>query len=158
MSDKEPKKHILVPVDFSPDSQEALLKACQLAACLHSQVTVLHVVHDPAEMPGYYARIAKKKKNLLRINDAAAEMLEDFMKAAAKEHHQVKDMADLETLLVVGLPVSRILEVSDQLNAEMIILGSKGETGLKHLLVGSISEQVIRLSHRPVLIVKSPKK
>ncbi len=156
--DQAPKRQVLAAVDFSPDAEEALVQACRIASCLHAGVTVLHVVHDPTAMPGYYARIAKKKKNLLRMQDAAAEMLDAFMQAAAKARHQVQDMQALDTLLVAGLPVTRILEVADQLDAEMIILGSKGETGLRRLLVGSISEQVIRLSQRPVLIVKSPRK
>ena len=148
------QRQVLVPVDFSPCSEEALVYACKLAGCLNAGITVLHVVHDPAEMPGYYARMAKKKQ-LARIQDSAAEMFDDFMKRVRKNHHQVNDMKKIETKLVLGLPVTRILEVADKVDAELIVMGSKGETGLKRLMIGSAAEQLIRLSPIPVTIVKS---
>jgi nucleotide-binding universal stress UspA family protein len=131
-----------------------LVQACKLAACVHAGVTLLHVVHDPAEMPGYYARIAKKK-HMVRIQDSAAEMLKDFLADVAKSHHQVADARHLESMLVVGLPVNRILEVAEKIEAEMIVMGSRGTSGLKHLMIGSKVEQLIRLSPIPVTIVKS---
>ena len=63
---------ILVPVDFSPHSTAALLQAARLAECTGQRLLVLHVIHDPAEMPGYYGRVTKKKK-LVRIEDLARE-------------------------------------------------------------------------------------
>ncbi len=151
---KDPKPQILVPVDFSEYSEEAVVQACKLASCLHAGVTVLHVVHDPAEMSGYYAMMAKKK-HMMRIQDSAFEMLKGFIKATKKAHHQVADMKDLEAMLVVGLPVTRILEVAEKIDARMIVMGSKGATGLKHLMIGSMAEQMIRLSPIPITIVKS---
>ena len=56
MTAKSSKLPILVPVDFSAHSALALLKACELAGCTKQQIIVLHVVHDPGEMPGYYTK------------------------------------------------------------------------------------------------------
>lgn len=144
---------LLVPVDFSVHSETALLYACELSERLKIPLLVLHVVHDPAEMPGYYSQVTKKK-HLVRLEDAAAEMLDDFLKEIAGKYPKCKLLRNLESMLVVGLPVTRILEVAKMVNATMIVMGSRGRTGLDHLMLGSKAEQVVRLSPLPVLIVK----
>ena len=157
MSDKSAKQSVvLVPVDFSADAEAALVKACELAECMKAGVKVLHVVHDPGDMPGYYSTIAKKKY-LVRIEDTAQEMLDEFVKGVAKKHPEVKYLKKAEKSMVVGIPVTRILQVAEKEGAEMIVMGSKGRTGLKHYMLGSKAEQVVRLSNIPVLIVKAPK-
>ena len=89
MTAKSSKLAILVPVDFSAHSASALLKACELAECAKQQIIVLHVVHDPGEMPGYYAKGMKKKKLLVRIEDAAKDMLEEFIADLQKKNPDV---------------------------------------------------------------------
>ncbi|MEN8130758.1 MAG: universal stress protein [Pseudomonadota bacterium] len=153
MSEKSNKQPILVPVDFSSHSKAALIKACEMAECMKLPVTVLHVVHDPGNMPGYYAKISKKK-SLVRIEDLAMEMFEDFMKAVKKQHPELRILQKSKTMLVVGLPVTRILQVIEKLNASMVVMGSQGRTGLRHVLLGSKAEQIVRLSPVPVTIVK----
>ncbi|MEA3290985.1 MAG: universal stress protein [Pseudomonadota bacterium] len=154
MVEKKKKHPILVPVDFSPCSEEALLKACELAECLKFPIIVLHVVHDPAEMPGYYKTLTKKKR-LLRMEDAAREMFDDFVSAVVKRHPEVKMLGRIETMLVVGLPVTRILQVVKKTGASMVVMGSQGHTGLRHMMLGSKAEQVVRLCPVPVTIVKT---
>jgi nucleotide-binding universal stress UspA family protein len=150
---KHDRQPILVPVDFSSHSKAALLKACELAECTGDPLLVLHVVHDPAEMPGYYGQVTKKKK-LLRIQDLARESFDEFMKTTAAENPDVKKLKKAEDMLVLGLPVSRIIEVAKKRNASMVVMGSQGRTGLKHVLLGSKAEQVVRMCPVPVLIVK----
>ena len=58
---------------------------------------------------------------------------------------------------MVGLPVTRILEVATKTEAQMIVMGSQGRTGLSHLLLGSKAEKVAQLAPIPVTIVKTPK-
>jgi len=60
-------------------------------------------------------------------------------------------------MLVKGLPSSRILEVAKKTGASMIVMGSMGLTGWKHLMVGSVAEQVVHLAPMPVTVVKSEK-
>ena len=154
MSDKPETAPILVPVDFSPYSEAALVYAVKLAKCLGQPVVVLHVVHDPGVMPGYYSR-ALKKKQVHRIEDGAADMLGEFLKDVVARHPHLRELRGLESLLVKGLPSSRILEVAEQSKADLIVLGSKGLTGLKHLLIGSVAERVVHLARIPVTVVKS---
>ncbi len=150
------KGRILVPVDFSRHSEAALLLACRLASCFKSPPLVLHVVHDPGDMPGYYAK-SLKKKHLARIEDGANEMLADFLQRVAKSNNMVKGIASMESMLVKGIPTTRILEVAEKEQASMIVMGSQGLTGLKHLLTGSVTEHVVQLSPVPVTVVKTNK-
>lgn len=145
---------ILVPVDFSAHSEAALLCALDMAKCYRRPILILHVVHDPGVMPGYYSR-ALKKKQLHRIEDGAAEMLEDFLRAVGKHHPELRDNKNVDSLLIRGLPSSRILEIAADRSAVMIVMGSKGLTGLKHLMVGSVAERVVHRAKIPVTVVKS---
>jgi nucleotide-binding universal stress UspA family protein len=145
---------VLVPVDFSAHSQAALLKACELAECTHQPLTILHVIHDPAEMPGYYGQVTKEEK-LSRIEDLAREAYDDFLRSTIEQHPEVKMLKKAQNMLVLGLPVTRILEVVEKTHASMVVMGSQGRSGLAHLMLGSKAEQVVRLCPVPVLIVKT---
>ena len=153
MKAKKRKSPILVPVDFSAYSQAALLTACELAACTGQPLVVLHVIHDPAEMPGYYGQVTKKKK-LLRIEDLAREAFDGFMHSVIKHNPDQTLLREAEPMLVVGIPVTRILEAANKTGASMIVMGSRGRTGLDRLMLGSKAEQVVRLSPIPVMTVK----
>jgi nucleotide-binding universal stress UspA family protein len=154
MTEKQHDHPVLAPVDFSPCSEAALLYAAEQARCLGRPLLVLHVVHDPGEMPGYYSR-AVKKKQLQRIEDGASEMLEKFLRRVVREHPELKKLKRVDSLLVKGLPITRILEVADKRDAGLIVIGSKGLTGIKHLLVGSVAEGVVHLARVPVTVVKA---
>jgi nucleotide-binding universal stress UspA family protein len=157
MNEKHNTGPILVPVDFSKPSEAALTQAVELARCLKRPLLVLHVVHDPGNMPGYYNQ-ALKKKHLMRIEDSAAEMLEAFVKPFVKAHAGQMKHVQLESTLVTGLPTSRILEVAKETGAAMIVMGSIGLTGWKRLMIGSVAEQVVHLSPIPVTVVKAETK
>ena len=147
---------ILVPVDFSPHSTAALVWAARLSDCLATPLLVLHVAHDLESAPGYYLR-SKRKKHLRRIEEAATEMMGEFLEQVAADHPESKRLQKPESLLVLGLPVTRILEVADEIDASMIVMGSQGRTGLPHLLLGSKAERIAQLSPVPVTVVKGPK-
>jgi len=155
MAGNNGKKPILVPVDLSGHSLVALLKACELADCTRQPIIILHVVHDPAEMPGYYNRVTKKKK-IAHIQDLAQEAFDTFLQEAMKQHPDVNCLQEAQTMLAIGLPVNRILEIIDITKASMVVMGSQGRTGLQHLMLGSKAEQVVRLCPVPILIVKEP--
>jgi nucleotide-binding universal stress UspA family protein len=157
MTSKTKDQPILVPVDFSSFSEAALLCAADLADMIKVPLIVLHVVHDPGEAPGYYA-VKGRKKQLHRLEDVAAEMLEEFMEEIKKKHPGNTALKTAQTELVTGLPVNRILEVAEKNHARMIVMGSKGRTGLSHVLLGSKAEQVVHLSPIPVTIVKNKHK
>ncbi len=149
---------LLVPVDFSSYSEETLVFASGLAKCLSAQLLVLHVIHDPAEAPGFYAEKGRKKKFLKSMEEAAEEMMEEFLRKMRQAYPDQVPIQDAKPLLVVGTPVTRIVEVAEKRRAGMIIIGSHGRTGLAYLLVGSKVQRVIQLSPIPVTVVKTPEK
>jgi len=152
MPNKVSAPPILVPVDFSPNSEEALLFAAEMAACMQAPLIVLHVVHDPGDAPGYYAQ--RDENALMGLEDIAAEMMSEFMERMVTTHPKLRVLKKASTELVSGLPVTRILEVVEKTNPSMVVMGSRGRTGISHLLLGSKAEQVVRLCPAPVTIIK----
>lgn len=153
-SDKSGNKIILVPVDFSDHSKAALIQACEFAQLMSTSLMVLHVVHDPGEMPGYYAKLIKKKRSI-RMQDIAAEAFQEFIAASIESYPRCSLLQEAELLMVIGLPVTRILEVVNELQPAMVVMGSQGRTGLKHLVIGSKAAQIVQLCPVPVTIVKN---
>ncbi|MEA3290739.1 MAG: universal stress protein [Pseudomonadota bacterium] len=150
---------ILVPVDFSDHSAAAVVMGAKLTKCNDESLVVLHVVHDPAEMQGYYQKLMKKKKNPIRpIQDFAEDLFNDFMKKVIDDNHGLKHLSKANKLMVTGLPVTRILEVINRVEPKMVVIGSRGLTGLKHLLIGSLAEKLVHLCPVPITVVKNGEK
>ncbi len=147
------KNSIIVPIDFSAHSEQALLYAIELARKLGNPLIVLHVVHDPGGAPGYYS-VKGRNKQLRKMEDVAKDMLNDFINRVRKRHPRTAALKKAKTMLVVGLPVNRILESAKKVNACMIVMGSQGRTGIVHALLGSKAEQIVRLAPMPVMITK----
>lgn len=154
--DSQANDPILVAVDFSAHSAQALVWGARLSKCFQAPLLLLHVVHDPESAPGYYKHSKKWKKHLVRMEEAAEEMMDEFVERLRREQPEIGQLGHLDTMLVVGLPVTRILEVTKKSKAQMVVMGSQGRTGLSHLLLGSKAEKVVQLSPVPVTIVKIP--
>lgn len=163
---KTEPRPILVPVDFSRYSVAALAWAAELARMSGARLHVLHVVHDPEDQPGYY-QPSERDPNW-SLKKAARKMLDKFLDRCREE---VPELALLETAddtnadfervtreLVVGVPVRRILEVAERVEARLIVMGSHGRTGLPRLLLGSKAQSVVQLAPMPVAIIKADKK
>ena len=140
---------ILCAVDFSGDSAAALGWACRQAALTDARLVLLHVVHDPASSPGFYRRVGSEW--LEPMVAVAEDMMAEFLAAfrAGAEH-----LPALETRLVRGLPPGRIVEVARELGADLVVVGSRGRTGLPHILLGSVAERVVQTAPVPVTVVK----
>lgn len=149
----DPSGPVLVAVDFSKDSEMALIWACHYANLTGAVLVVLHVVHDPGDAPGYYRR--GEEDALRPMEDVAREMLEEFLERAREDHPEVAAVAKMDTRLVRGIPATRILEAVESVGAGLIVMGSRGRTGLPHLLLGSKAQRVVQLSPVPVTIVKA---
>lgn len=149
----ENDKPVLVAVDFSTNSEAALLWAADAARRFEAPLIVLHVVHDPGSAPGSYVRRVEENGSRMQ-EEVAAEMLDGFVARAAERRPDLVDAESLRTRLVVGLPASRIIEVAEEEGARLIVVGSQGRTGLAHVLLGSKAERVAQLSSVPVTIVK----
>lgn len=144
---------VLVAVDFTADSKAALLWASEFAGTFGAPLIVLHVVHDPADAPGYYR--TGEADALRPMEDVAVEMMDEFLEKVAMERPDLGILRGAEKVLVKGIPATRILEVAQTKKAHLIVMGSRGRTGLPHLLLGSKAERVAQMSPIPVTIVKA---
>lgn len=136
----------LVAHDFSPCSDAALAHASKLAAAAGATLNVLHA-HADLRVPTEHADGSETFEAEKRIADQLAS-------AAASLRDRYPDLK-VETSATTGPPAETILEEADRLNAEMIIVGTHGRTGLSALVLGSVAERVAKASKRPVLVVKA---
>ena len=141
-------QQILVPVDFSDNAQAVLEWAAHLAEEHGSRVLLLHVYHLPVEFQQL----------------EGAYLPADFwsnVKAEAEQQLDVHAEAlrgrglEVEPLVREGYPATVIIEEACTQRADLIVIGTHGHTGLKHMLLGSIAERVVQKAPCPVLTVKT---
>lgn len=145
---------VLCAVDFSEDSRTAVLWASRQTALLSTHLVVLHVIHDPASSPGFYRQV---EEDWLRpMAEVAEEMMGEFLSELRAKYPSDDALRKAEARLIAGLPAGRIVELASELGAEMIVVGSRGRTGLPHILLGSVAERVAQIAPMPVVVVKSP--
>ncbi|MGB5607382.1 MAG: universal stress protein [Gammaproteobacteria bacterium] len=143
---------ILVPVDFSPASGEAVLFAAHLAECSALPLMVLHVVHEDMQRGCTYPR-ENDRDILLPIEDIAERMLRDFMKKIHELHPDNAILANAVLMVTSGLPVTRISEIAHLKDAGLIVMSGNGRSSLSRLLTSSISEKIARHCDLPVAII-----
>ncbi len=143
-------ENILVPIDFSDTSLNALRVAIGVARSAGGTISLLHVGTDPAP---YLAATGHP--------GAAGEVLRGLASDLRKEQeHQLKQLARQElpsqlqgSLLVrSGYPPSVITEQAAEGGHDLIVMGTHGYTGVKHVFLGSVAERVIRHATVPVLV------
>jgi nucleotide-binding universal stress UspA family protein len=144
---------ILVAVDFSSDSKAALIWSLKHSALISAPVIILHVIHDPAENPGFYNKPGHSA--LLPLEDVAAEKMEAFILETSEAHPDLENMLLIDKKFATGLPPGRIIEVAEHEKAQLIVMGTRGRTGLSNLLLGSVAKHVLQGSDIPVVVVKS---
>ena len=142
-------EHILVPIDFSPSSDAAVDYAATLARSLGASIHLLHVREDSFAGPAPYelhppgGRDRRERSYQLaraRLSGIAAQV-ED---AAARVTVEVRS----------GTPTDAIVQAAVDYGADLVVMGTHGRSGLQHLLLGSVAEQVIRSARCPVLAVR----
>ncbi len=153
LADTTQEQPVLVAVDFSEDSKAALRWACNYAALNGAKLVLLHIVHDQASSPGFYKQ--EKGKQLKPMQAVAEAMMAEFLDEVKSETPGLDILDTAELQFVRGLPPSRIVEVSEILKASLIVMGSRGITGLPHMLLGSVAERVVMLAKLPVVVVKA---
>jgi universal stress protein A len=140
-------EHILVPLDFSASADQALDFAMILARKLPARLTLLHVIHiiplgiadGGTSLPLAYIETLEAD---VRTN------LETYRKRVTEAG------IEAEVMSVHGIPFQSIIDVARHKQVDMIIMGTHGRTGLKHILLGSVAEKVVRLAPCPVLITR----
>jgi nucleotide-binding universal stress UspA family protein len=145
-------ERILCPTDFSEFSERALRRAVALARWFEATVTVLHVIQPlpwVASAATDAASIMVPEDLLRRVRDALAKGLEDFVTPFRA------DAVPIEALLHEGDASSEIQVVAEALHADLVVIGTHGRGRFDHLLLGSVTEKVLRRLPCPVLAVGS---
>ncbi|MFO1518613.1 MAG: universal stress protein [bacterium] len=139
-----PKK-ILVPVDFSDYSRDALKLAMEYGSHFGAELFLLHVV-DLRDLYAFDLVALETKPSLEdELKKQARERLSQWGKAVTLSHHpEVR----------LGSPVVEIQEAVRQNQIDLVVLATHGRTGLKHLVMGSVAEQIVRYSPCSVLTVR----
>jgi nucleotide-binding universal stress UspA family protein len=139
-------QHFLVPTDFSADADDALEYAMTLASKLQARLTLLHVI-EPLIVGSV------ETMPYLFIQD-----LEDKISQSMEPYRTRITAAGLQCdyAIVHGVPFHVIVETARKDQVDLIIMGTHGRTGLRHVLLGSVAERVVRLAPCPVLVVRTP--
>ncbi|UCE86362.1 MAG: universal stress protein [Deltaproteobacteria bacterium] len=141
-------RRILVPIDFSSHAEPVLEWAAHLAKQHGSKILLLHAYHLPVEFqqmegaylpPEFWANVKTEAKQTL---DRSAEEL----RAQGLE---------VEGIVREGYAATVIEEEALRQQADVIVIGTRGLSGIKHLLLGSIAERVVQKAPCPVLTVKT---
>ncbi len=140
---------LLVPVDFSEDSTAALEKAVELAKALGAKLRLLHVFHRPPEIYAPYGGIQPAVPRVAEIPEAATRCLglelEKVREAGVEAEGEVRE----------GLPSDAIVAAAQQWGADLIVMGTRGHTGLEHVLLGSVAERTLHKAPCPVMTVRA---
>lgn len=140
-------QRILVPVDGSETSTQALDAAIALARAMDAQIRVLHAVDELMYLTGY-----EYSGDLLAAARAAAQQLLDDAQARTKAAGVACDAQLIDDLGPrLGESVAR---AAREWKADLIVLGTHGRRGFNRLLLGSGAEQVIRLAPVPVMVIR----
>ena len=140
-------KTILTPSDFSADAERAIETATTLARSYGATLHLLHVVQPPIQPVGPEMAVAP------------VEFWRELHAAAAKRLARTKQKIDAagvrcELEVVDDIPGFAIAAAAERVHADLVVMGSRGLTGLKHVVLGSVAERTVRYSKCPVLIVK----
>ncbi len=140
-------KKILVAIDFSESTPLVINQAMMLAQATDSKVWLIHIAAPEPDFVGY---------------QTGPQTERDFMAHKFREEHrEIQQWAeqlrqkgiDVVALLLQGATIEKILLEANKLAVDMIIVGAHGKTGLYKVLVGSVSEGILKGANCPVLVV-----
>jgi nucleotide-binding universal stress UspA family protein len=140
-------KKILVPTDGSRGVERAVNCATTVALAFEAKVYLLFVA-EPPTMLLEYANIAEK--NIIEaLHHEGKRILEKTADAVRKS-----GVEEVETVLKTGTPAKVILDFANEEKVDLIVMGTHGRRGLDRVLLGSVTEEVVRVSKVPVMTVR----
>jgi len=141
-------KTILFPTDFSQGARAAMDHAISLAKDYNAKLILLYVIQDISIAEWYIP-------STLSVTD----LVEDMQRSARNEMEKwgtevSAKVKDVDKMVVRGVPFVEIIKTAKDKNADLIVIGTHGRTGIDHMLFGSTAEKVVRKSPCPVLTVR----
>lgn len=139
---------IMVPTDYSLGAEHALDLALKFAETYRAKISLVHAYQIPADIYPY----------TLYITEGMLEKIEETHQTRmnALRKHVEKRGIRVEGAVVRGESHDSIAKAAREQKADLIIMGTRGLTGLKHLALGSTAERTVRLAHCPVVTVPLP--
>ena len=137
--------HVVVAVDFSPASRDALAAALEWGG--EASLTLVHAYETWFESyisPTTYERLRREQEKAL--HERLRALVRDVGVPAGHEIHY---------RVVAGLPGRTVVDVAEALDADLTVCGTQGETGLRHLLLGSVAQHILRESRSDVMTVRA---
>lgn len=142
-------RNILVPVDFSQCSMAGLKYAALFARAFDARLLLFHALFPPNPM-----LIDRMSANLTLDLDATRRMNAQLEMEALTQLHFLRGVA-CETEIRTGYTIQEICAAIEHGNIDLVITSTHGQTGLKHALIGSVAEHVVRYAHCSVVVVPS---
>lgn len=141
-----PKK-ILLCTDFSGNSEPAAETALDYAKAFGADLILAHVINPSLLRYPSLEDLPLAGVDVKAVEQRLTQSLENMAENCRKK------IANVKTTLREGVPANEIVNLANEQDVDLIIMGTHGWTGLSHLLVGSTAENVLRTAHRPVLTV-----
>jgi nucleotide-binding universal stress UspA family protein len=136
-------RHILVPVDFGEPSRAALAAAMDLSKQYESALTLIHTL----EIPAYGYSALSPIDVLGPLQDLAARELATLLEQVRKQRPEAK------SVLSTGVAWHEILAAIERLKPDLVVMGTHGRQGIRRMLLGSVAENIVRMSTASVLTV-----
>jgi nucleotide-binding universal stress UspA family protein len=141
-------RKILVPVDFSSHSARALETAIELAKTFQGKLHLLHCYSINVGAISPYGLVIPESFDR-DIRDAAQRQLAQWREKATSQK------VEAETEVSPMFPSEAIASTAERIGADLIVMGTRGLSGVKHVLLGSVAERTVRIAPCPVLTLKS---
>jgi nucleotide-binding universal stress UspA family protein len=143
---------ILLATDGSEEAELAALRAVDLADATHSELHVVHVGVVPIFLKSYPGTLGYERRLYEQIEEMSRKLLR-------KQSWRVKAAGGTVagTHLRMGAVDLEIVALAEELGADLIVMGSRGLSGVRRALMGSVSDSVVRHAHCPVLVVRPNK-
>jgi len=144
-------KKILVPVDFSEKSEEALKVAAKIAQKTNGEIYVLHLIDIPSsEVDMIDGQQMPKGPLAMMLFENTHDKFDEFL-----DKDYLDDIPVYEKVMT-DTPVEGISEFAKENDIDFIVMGSHGTSGIEEFFVGSNTEKIVRSSKIPVLVIKKP--
>ena len=141
-------KRILCPIDHSDCSKEALKYAVSFAMKEEAKLLLLHII-DIRSFNEELDAISKQIPDEETFERLRVKLLDCIPE-------EIRDDMDVEAIVIQGIPFAEIISTAKEKEIDMIVIGSHGRTGISHMMLGSVSEKVVRKAPCPVLTVRQP--
>jgi nucleotide-binding universal stress UspA family protein len=139
-------KEILVPVDFSEHSRAAMRYALAFADRFKARIALVHIVEQLVYPGDWVIAPVPGPAFVTERTDDLVQRLREFAGSAGKK---------ITPVVRIGRAWQQVVEVAEARKSDLIITATHGHTGLKHVLLGSVAEKIVRHAHCPVLTVRA---